>query len=571
MASPAADRLAPLIAEAAATAGTLVATRDVHPPDHVSFAERDGRWPAHCVEGHPGAELHQSVAGLPFDIIQDKGGDRDREQYSGFDGTPLADRLRERGVERVAVAGIATDYCVRATALDAIREGFQTTVLADAVAAVDAEAGDGARALAEIRAAGGTLDRVHLMRGESELAPLLEEKARALRAVVEAAGRSRAVVGLSGGIDSAVALAIAARALGPQNVTAIRLPSRHTEQVHLDDAEASAAAAGLPSENLRTASIEPMLEGVAEMRPTVHDSPLRFGNASARCRMIAIYDLAQELDALVLGTENRSEFHLGYFTRFGDAASDIEPIWDLYKTEVRSAARVLGQPESVITKHPTAGLWGGQTDEDELGFSYHDADLVMVCIEELGMTPEQAARPHRRLRRSGRPRVGPRCRRALEASRAARPVTARELFLSRRAWVVAMVVLLPLGIVAGAVFQQNDSGPSACVSHWNASDSVTTAAYAHTGGTYRALIEANATACTVWVKTADRTVSWDAVASGNDIGQGAPLGDWTPGTHRVAGGAGLERQGVRRHRAAVGGLAGDPSPSRNQVTPPSRA
>jgi NAD+ synthase len=174
-------------------------------------------------------------------------------------------------------------------------------------------------------------------------------------------------------------------------VTAIRLPSRHTEQVHLDDAEASAVAAGLPPANLRTASIEPMLEGVAEVRSTVHDSPLRFGNASARCRMIAIYDLAQELDALVLGTENRSEYHLGYFTRFGDAASDIEPIWDLYKTEVRTAARVLGQPESVITKHPTAGLWGGQTDEDELGFSYHDADLVMVCIEELGMTPEQAA------------------------------------------------------------------------------------------------------------------------------------------------------------------------------------
>jgi NAD+ synthase len=107
--------------------------------------------------------------------------------------------------------------------------------------------------------------------------------------------------------------------------------------------------------------------------------------------MIAIYDLAQERDALVVGTENRSEYHLGYFTRFGDAASDIEPIWDLYKTEVRSAAHALGQPESVITKHPTAGLWGGQTDEDELGFTYRDADLVMVCIEELGMTPEQAA------------------------------------------------------------------------------------------------------------------------------------------------------------------------------------
>ena len=78
----------------------------------------------------------------------------------------------------------------------------------------------------------------------------------------------------------------------------------------------------------------------------------------------------------MLGTENRTENLLGYFTRFGDAASDIEPISDLYKTEVRSAARLLGLPEAVLTKHPTAGLWGGQTDEDELGFTYHDADLA---------------------------------------------------------------------------------------------------------------------------------------------------------------------------------------------------
>jgi nicotinamidase/pyrazinamidase len=383
------DRLAAVIDEAASRAGTLVATRDAHPPDHCSFAERGGPWPRHCVSGSEGAELHPSLSSLRFDIVQDKGGLRDREQYSGFDGTSLAEQLRERGIRRVVVAGIATDFCVRATALDAIREGFETTVLTDAVAAVEPAAGE--RALSEVRAAGGRLDRVRLMRDETQLAPLLEQKADALRSIVAAAGRSRAVIGLSGGIDSAVALAIAARALGPEHVTAIRLPSRHTEQVHLDDAAASAAAAGLPAANLLTTSIEPMLEGVAAARPTVFEQPLRFGNASARCRMIAIYDLAQELDGLVVGTENRSEYHLGYFTRFGDAASDIEPIWDLYKTEVRTAARALGQPESVITKHPTAGLWGGQTDEDELGFSYRDADLAMICMEQLGMTPEQTS------------------------------------------------------------------------------------------------------------------------------------------------------------------------------------
>src|SRR6476469_6168683 len=337
------------------------------------------------------AELHSSVAGMSFDIVHDKGRDPAREQYSDFDDSDLADRLRERGVTRVLVAGLATDYCVRATALDAIAAGFETTVLRDAIAAVDVEPGDGERALREIRAAGGTLDRVHLLRGREQLAPILEAKVRRLREVVEGAGRSRAALGLSGGIDSALSLAIAARALGPENVYAITLPSRHTEQVHIDDARACAVAAGLPDANFMNVSIEPILEGIAAARPSVHDVPLRFGNASARARMITIYDLAQERDALVLGTENRSEYYLGYFTRFGDAASDVEPIWDLYKTEVKLASEMMGQPEAVLIKHPTAGLWGGQTDEDELGFTYHDADLAIVCLEELGLDVAAAA------------------------------------------------------------------------------------------------------------------------------------------------------------------------------------
>jgi NAD+ synthase len=161
--------------------------------------------------------------------------------------------------------------------------------------------------------------------------------------------------------------------------------------VHLDDAEETADAVGLPAENLLTVSIEPVLEGIAAARPTVTDSELRFGNASARSRMILIYDLAQERGGLVVGTENRTENYLGYFTRFGDAASDIEPITDLYKTEVRAAARALGLPERMITKHPTAGLWGGQTDEDELGFTYRDADLTLVATMDLELSSEQAA------------------------------------------------------------------------------------------------------------------------------------------------------------------------------------
>ena len=230
------------------------------------------------------------------------------------------------------------------------------------------------------------------LRDREQLMSVIERRAAVLAAVVANAGRSRVVVGLSGGIDSAVSCGIAVRALGPEAVTAVRLPSRHTEQVHIDDAAAVAQACRLPAGNLLTISIEPLLEGLERARGVdPRTAPLRFGNASARCRMILLYDVAQELDALVVGTENRSEFLLGYYTRFGDAASDMEPISDLFKTEVRIAADLLGLPAAVLDKHPTAGLWGGQTDEQELGFSYDHADRAMAAMVDGRLSPEHAA------------------------------------------------------------------------------------------------------------------------------------------------------------------------------------
>ena len=109
-------------------------------------------------------------------------------------------------------------------------------------------------------------------------------------------------------------------------------------------------------------------------------------------------------------------------------------------------------------------------------------------------------------------------------------MTARGLLLSRRAWIVGLLILLPIGVVLGALFQRSDTGSSACVSHWNASGSLPLGVYAHTGGGYRALISAGPESCTVWVRTSDGVTSWDAVATGGDIGEGAPLGDWVRGT-----------------------------------------
>jgi nicotinamidase/pyrazinamidase len=135
----------------------VVATRDWHPPDHGSFTEQGGTWPVHCVKDTEGAQLHPDLDAAAVDVIVDKGQDRATEGYSGFDGTRLAELLRERGIDQVAVVGLATDYCVKQTALEALQEGFAVTVDTTAVRGVDVEPGDSDRALAELRAAGAVL------------------------------------------------------------------------------------------------------------------------------------------------------------------------------------------------------------------------------------------------------------------------------------------------------------------------------------------------------------------------------------------------------------------------------
>ena len=135
----------------------VVATRDWHPPDHGSFAPQGGTWPVHCVADTPGAQLHPALDQSRVDGIVDKGRDASTEGYSGFEGTGLGDLLRERGITQVTVVGLATDYCVKNTALDALRQGFQVTVDATAVRGVEVAPGDSERALAEVRAAGGVM------------------------------------------------------------------------------------------------------------------------------------------------------------------------------------------------------------------------------------------------------------------------------------------------------------------------------------------------------------------------------------------------------------------------------
>jgi nicotinamidase/pyrazinamidase len=159
LAVPRGDEIAPQVNELAASGDfdLVVATRDWHPPDHGSFAEQGGPWPPHCVQDTTGAELHSALDRSEIDTVIDKGQNPGTEGYSGFEETDLAALLRNRGIDSVTVVGLATDYCVKNTALDALREGLEVTVDSAAVRGVNVQPGDDERALDELRAAGATV------------------------------------------------------------------------------------------------------------------------------------------------------------------------------------------------------------------------------------------------------------------------------------------------------------------------------------------------------------------------------------------------------------------------------
>ena len=151
------DEIGDPVRRLASEADVVFATRDWHPPDHASFETEGGPWPVHCVQGSRGAELHAAMDDVAVDAIVDVGRERHDEGYSGFENSELADLMRARDVDEVHVCGLATDYCVRASAIDACREGFGVIVVTDAVRAVEVEPGDGERALQEMREAGARL------------------------------------------------------------------------------------------------------------------------------------------------------------------------------------------------------------------------------------------------------------------------------------------------------------------------------------------------------------------------------------------------------------------------------
>jgi NAD+ synthase len=206
-----------------------------------------------------------------------------------------------------------------------------------------------------------------------------------LRREMRRAGFSKAVLGLSGGVDSAVSAALAARALGPRNVLAVFLPYRTSSPASRRDARRVARLLKVRSE---TIDITPSIDAYFRRRPA---DRLRRGNKMARERMSVLYDLSVRDARLVIGTSNKTELLLGYGTLHGDMASALNPLGDLYKTQVRQLALHLGLPAEIVWKTATADLWAGQSDERDLGYPYRDIDRLLVRLVELRETPEQAA------------------------------------------------------------------------------------------------------------------------------------------------------------------------------------
>lgn len=207
-----------------------------------------------------------------------------------------------------------------------------------------------------------------------------------IRDQIHKVGMTRCVIGLSGGIDSALSAYLSAEALGAENVLVVRMPYKTSSEDSLSDAQKVIDALGLPS---RTIPITDMADALFAQIPDI--TPMRMGNVMARLRMTILYDQSVSWGGLVMGTSNKTEMLLGYSTIYGDSGVAVQPIADLYKTQVRQLAAALDVPESILNKPPSADLWIGQTDEGELGFTYAEVDQVLYLLVDERYSVEEAA------------------------------------------------------------------------------------------------------------------------------------------------------------------------------------
>ncbi|CAI50005.1 NAD synthase, ammonia-dependent [Natronomonas pharaonis DSM 2160] len=217
---------------------------------------------------------------------------------------------------------------------------------------------------------------VELLFSESELQRRRDHIVEFIEETIETAGADRAVLGLSGGIDSTTVAYLAVAALGPDRVHGISMPSSVNPDDDETDAERVANALDIEFDVI---DINPIVDAFVDAAPDhAADDRMALGNVRVRTRAVLNYFVANAEDGLVLGTGNRSEAATGYFTKYGDQAVDCNPIGNLYKCQVRQLARELGVPEDLVSRTPTAAMWEGQTDEEEMGLGYDELDAILA-------------------------------------------------------------------------------------------------------------------------------------------------------------------------------------------------
>lgn len=202
------------------------------------------------------------------------------------------------------------------------------------------------------------------------------------------ADAERAVIGLSGGVDSTTTAYLAVEALGAENVHGLVLPGEVSDADNMSDAERVAESLGIEYDVLE---INPIVDELLDAVPEVEGDQLAVGNARARTRAVLLYLVANHEGALVIGTGNRTEAAIGYFTKYGDGAVDCHPLGTLYKQQVRQLAADLGAATELVEKTPTAGLWAGQTDEEEIGMDYDTLDAIIALTIDGGVPPGATA------------------------------------------------------------------------------------------------------------------------------------------------------------------------------------
>ncbi|KOX97455.1 MULTISPECIES: NAD+ synthase [Halorubrum] len=218
---------------------------------------------------------------------------------------------------------------------------------------------------------------------ESELAATRERIVSFIRDVVDDAGATGAVLGLSGGIDSTLTAYLAVEALGEEGLHGLTMPSAVNDPDVMSDAERVAADLGIEYD---VVEIQPIAEAVFDAVPDAADDRTAAGNVYVRTRAVLNYFVANAEDRVVLGTGNRAEAMTGYYTKYGDQAVDCNPIGNLYKQQVRQLAAHVGVPRELVMQEPTAGMWEGQTDAEEMGLDYDTVDAILAVHVDGGLS-----------------------------------------------------------------------------------------------------------------------------------------------------------------------------------------